>query len=135
MSTFKARMTSIEELLAQKRQTSLLEHLDNLAGQAKESLHEQLGLITWEELEIEAQSPKLGSLTTLPVSKYDSSLSSVGEGLYREGKVGVLLLAGGAGTRLGVDGPKGCVIVDQAASRWYTRLPEVRQSITDARVG
>lgn len=41
-------------------------------------------------------------------SPYEESIyTSVGNSLIRAGKVGVVVLAGGSGSRLGYDGPKG----------------------------
>ncbi len=52
------------------------------------------------------------SISCSPFNTVESSdQRELGEELLRQGKIGCLILAGGQGTRLGWDGPKGCVPV------------------------
>jgi UDP-N-acetylglucosamine/UDP-N-acetylgalactosamine diphosphorylase len=94
-------------------QGHLLTGLDELSPQVREALLERLAEIDWDELEHPAEPPALNEVRPASVVTLEErarrcdELRSIGEHAYRRGAVAVLVVAGGEGTRLGFDGPKG----------------------------
>ncbi len=97
-------------------QEHLLKYYEELNGQEKKSLLQQI-----EELDISLldltkdgvkEVPKgklapLGALTLEEIDDKKEEFEAIGMEAIRECKVGAVLLAGGQGTRLGLDKPKG----------------------------
>jgi UDP-N-acetylglucosamine/UDP-N-acetylgalactosamine diphosphorylase len=108
-----------EELLAKYRQTHLLHFYSQLSEASREKLLDQIRGLDWEQLEaIMKQGPdQPGAFDDIkPISALDLESFSreerlkfedCGFQLLREGKVGAVVVAGGQGSRLGHDGPKG----------------------------
>lgn len=103
-------------------QDHLLRFWDRLSDQEREQLTGQIESIDFgilqslrtsqdkessaADLAVEALAPpavRLGQVS----EELDASAKELGEGALRAGKVGVILVAGGQGTRLGFDAPKG----------------------------
>lgn len=83
---------------------------DELSDGAKQSLLAQLesiDLAAYSSREASQESASLGTLQPSPVTPLDASCKELGEKLITSGKLGVLTVAGGQGTRLGWSGPKG----------------------------
>jgi UDP-N-acetylglucosamine/UDP-N-acetylgalactosamine diphosphorylase len=105
---------SVETLLARHGQEHLLVGLSELDPDVRSRFLERLGNIDWGELERVAEPLALDAaeppavITLAERAGRAGTLRSAGEPAYREGRVGVLVVAGGEGTRLGFDGPKGC---------------------------
>jgi len=99
---------------------------NSLSGDAKRKLDEQLKTLDLNEIEsvyddvyVNKQAFDTSNVTEVPyVTKDDlnvEALKSLANSSINEGKVAVLLMAGGQGTRLGYDGPKGTFKFDDVS--------------------
>ena len=106
-------MERLEGILTAHGQEHLLAGLDELRPDLRHRFLERLTHVDWEELERPAEPPAPEDVRPAAVVTLDErtrrhdELSAAGEDAYRRGRVGVLVVAGGQGTRLGFDGPKG----------------------------
>lgn len=107
----------VKKLLEQKDQTQLLKYYDKLDDAGKEKLLSLIAEIDWsfetilntpQDLSIKPRdiSP-LAGLRVSDIEKKKDYYEAIGIDAIKKGKVAAVLLAGGMGTRLGVDGPKG----------------------------
>lgn len=118
-------MKNLIEILKENQQDAVLTALESLQGAEKEKLEKQLTEIDWQELpelirDYVFQKPETKIPSDLspapffafpPVDEtqkalYEKALHT-GEDLLKAGKVAALTVAGGQGTRLGFNGPKG----------------------------
>ena len=106
-----------KELLEKYGQTQLLKYYDELNDSQKESLLKQISEIDFGLLNYikdgDSHSEK-GVITPLDdavsiedIEKNKERYTAIGVDAIKNGKVAALLLAGGMGTRLGSDQPKG----------------------------
>jgi UDP-N-acetylglucosamine/UDP-N-acetylgalactosamine diphosphorylase len=106
--------SGLRERLARFGQEHLLEGLDALDADRRARLLARLASVDWEELAAPAEPPHVGELEAVPVvtladqHAQEAELVAAGEAAYAAGRVAVLIVAGGQGTRLGFPGPKGC---------------------------
>ncbi len=108
---------SIKKLLEEKGQTQLLKHYDELDNAGKQKLLSLISNIDWGFEEILntpqdlSEKPRdispLAGLRVSDIEKKKDYYEAIGIEAIKAGKVAAVLLAGGMGTRLGVDGPKG----------------------------
>ena len=107
-----------KEKLAACGQTHLLRWYDTLTEREQESLLQQIEELDTELLQVFADYRKsseqergklapLGALTLEEIAQNRDRFEAAGIDAIRQGKVGAVLLAGGMGTRLGFDKPKG----------------------------
>ena len=106
-----------KRLLEEKGQTQLLRYYDELSEEQRATLLEAIGNICWDFEDALANPVDLSGkgrdilpidgLSLEQVAERKAEFESVGVKAIQEGKVAAVLLAGGMGTRLGVDGPKG----------------------------
>lgn len=116
---------AINDTLKQYGQESLLAALEKSAPADRNALEKQLETINWAELdrlikEYVFQKPETAipdDLTPAPFFPFPANTDElkaryaeaekIGNELLAQGKVAALIVAGGQGTRLGFDGPKG----------------------------
>ena len=107
----------IKALLEEKGQTQLLKFYNELDKAGKEKLLKGISEIDWS-FEDELKNPvdlsgkdkdirPIKGLRIDEIEKDKDRYLDIGIKAIKEGKVAAVLLAGGMGTRLGVDGPKG----------------------------
>ncbi len=108
------------QLLEEKEQLHVLRFYDNLDSAGQEHLLSQIESIDWrviESLSHKDDSVNKGNiepLAAIEVSEIEEkkdSFRQLGLQALLDGKVGLVLLAGGQGTRLGLDKPKGMLNV------------------------
>ncbi len=104
------------DLLSAHGQTHLLNYFDELSEESAASLLSQIEKIDWSLLdllkreEMKVEKGELSPLGALEISEIEANRAeyeAVGIEALKAEKVGAVLLAGGQGTRLGFDGPKG----------------------------
>lgn len=104
------------EILKKHGQEQLLRYYDELSDESKESLLTQIGHIDWSLLslldrkEMKVEKGELSPLGALEIDEINArrdEFEKIGIEALKAEKVGAVLLAGGQGTRLGFDGPKG----------------------------
>lgn len=110
--TYEQAFTKLKEI----GQEQILRYYDELTEEGKRSLLEQIASVDWSVLENLAHPEDLsGKGEIAPIDGMDiaeiegkkEDFLALGTEAIRTGKVGAVLLAGGQGTRLGSDAPKG----------------------------
>lgn len=107
--------TEAEELLKKYGQLQLLQYFDELDGEKKEELLNGIGKVDFSVLENlgHGAERKIGELSPAnalsveDIEKNRAEYEEAGIKALKENKVAAVLLAGGQGTRLGSDLPKG----------------------------
>lgn len=104
------------EMLKKHGQEQLLRYYDELSDESKASLLAQIGQIDWSLLSLldrkemtvdKGELSPLGALEIDEINARRDEFEKIGIEALKAEKVGAVLLAGGQGTRLGFDGPKG----------------------------
>lgn len=121
-----SELAAIRERLAEIQQEHLLTFYDELDPDRRRHLLDHLSKLDFERIERlrefalspDAHSAIPSDLSPAPYYPADAASTvrpwdrddarAVGESLIRAGKVAAFTVAGGQGTRLGFDGPKGC---------------------------
>ena len=108
------RKERVEQLLIANGQEHLLAHIRELDGAEQERFFCELERVDWSIFSEEARvRPPEGEIAPIEGLKKEEiasrreEFSKAGMHAVHDGKVAALMLAGGQGTRLGFDGPKG----------------------------
>ncbi len=131
-----------QALLEEKGQAHVLRYFDDLTDAQKEALLAQIEAVDWDVV-AQASAPKdeakkeLGVITPIPaveiseIKERNEEFTEAGLAAIRAGKVGAVLLAGGMGTRLGLDKPKGELNVGITKTLYlFERLIQNLQDVT-----
>ena len=104
-------------LLEEKGQQQLLSYYDELDAQGKAKLLEAIENISWDfedalknPVDLSGKGRDIKPINGLRLPQIEANrekYEQLGVEAVKAGKVAAVLLAGGMGTRLGVDGPKG----------------------------
>ena len=131
----------LENLLKEHGQEHIFEAYEKLDEAGKEKLAAQIEKIDWSILamagheELAQERGKLMPLSALEVpqiEKNKAQYEQIGLDAIKSGKIGAVLLAGGQGTRLGFDGPKGKYNIGRTKDMYiFERLIRNIQDVTD----
>ncbi len=107
----------LQQRLRQHGHDHVLMFWDRLSNESRKELVDQLATIKWKQLsELYAQrdqsfampkAEQIRPVAVVPHGDSDSKLHTLGERALQRGEMAVLIVAGGQGTRLGFNEPKG----------------------------
>jgi UDP-N-acetylglucosamine/UDP-N-acetylgalactosamine diphosphorylase len=133
--------SSLAALLRAHGQEHLLEGIDDLEPERRAAFLRRLAEVDWAELEQVAEPPLLEEVEPAEVLTLEQrarrlpELVAAGEEAYRDGRVAVLIVAGGQGTRLGFEGPKGLFPLGPLSGKSIYQLHAERVLSVSRRVG
>ena len=131
----------LRALLARHGQEHLLSGVEELEPDVRRAFLERVAEVDWAELESPPEPPEPGEVEPAQVVTFDDQrrrrdeLAAAGEDAYRSGRVAVLMVAGGQGTRLGFPGPKGCYPLAPHSGKTIYRLQAEKVRSVSQRVG
>jgi UDP-N-acetylglucosamine/UDP-N-acetylgalactosamine diphosphorylase len=138
----------IIETLNAAGQQELVAHLETLSGEARKLLERDIASQDWEELKALYAEKSTASkadnvsadLKPMPFRIAEDDLKynywkEIGEMLLGKGKVAAFLVAGGQGSRLGFDGPKGMFDIGLPSHKSLFQLQAERLQNLSAQVG
>lgn len=124
-------------------QAHVLEGIDRLDEETRDRFLARLDAVDWEELSAPARAhgspqdsvdaPEV--VTLAERAERGAALASAGEEALRAGRVAVLVVAGGQGTRLGFAGPKGCFPIGPHSGKTIYQLQAEKVVSLSRRVG
>lgn len=131
-----------EKLLREHGQEHVLRFYDELSDREKQTLLGQIASIDWRIFEVLSASDvmanrgkfePLGALTVEEIAERKQEFELAGTNALAAQKVGAVLLAGGQGTRLGLDKPKGMLNVGvnktlylfEAHIKWLLHIKDI----------
>ncbi len=132
---------ALSETLTKHGQGHLLVGVESFGETERAAYLARLADVDWAELHHQQSLHSAGEVASSRVidlaerAKRAAELEPAGERAYRAGKVAVLMVAGGQGTRLGVSGPKGCFTVGPHSHKSIYQLQAEKVLSLSRRVG
>jgi UDP-N-acetylglucosamine/UDP-N-acetylgalactosamine diphosphorylase len=135
---------SLAETLRSVGQEHLLSDIAQLDEATRNAYFQRLAAINWQELQASAkdhapaaQKNQVNASRIIQAHdiKDQASVIARGEAAYRAGQVAVLMVAGGQGTRLGSDAPKGCFQVAPHSGKSIYQLHAEKVIALNKRIG
>jgi UDP-N-acetylglucosamine/UDP-N-acetylgalactosamine diphosphorylase len=131
MSTARSEQ-EIKDTLITYEQDHILRYLEMLTPEEQQSLLQDVSCINFPQLSTLYQAHRTNTAAASEKNIFDpadilappfsNALYSTGEDCLQAGKVGIFLVAGGQGTRLGFKGPKGCYPVSPVKQKSLFQL-------------
>ena len=129
----------MRELLEKHGQSHVLRWWDELDDAGKKSLMRQVAHIEWGKTFLRTEERKRGKISPIrgmeieEVLRRKDEFFEIGKQAIRAGKAAAVLLAGGQGTRLGSDAPKGAYDIGVTHPHYiFEQLVENLRAVTDA---
>lgn len=126
MSAFSTSPADVEARLKELHQDRLLKHLHELGDIKQQAFMKQLCGLDWNAIvpllkTVQADAPVMAHEALSPVVPYvflaaGAQEQTEGETFIKAGKLALFTVAGGSGSRLGYEGPKGCFGVTPVTS-------------------
>jgi UDP-N-acetylglucosamine/UDP-N-acetylgalactosamine diphosphorylase len=132
---------ALAETLQKANQAHLLEHAETLDAEQRTAFLAQLASIPWSDLNHQLSGWDIDELAAPDVvtladrQQQGAAITAQGEAAYTDGKVAVLLVAGGMGSRLGFQGPKGCYEIGAHSGKSIYQLQAEKVLSLSRRVG
>ena len=130
---------ALRALLRTHGQTQLLRWWGELDAPARAALARQIEQIDWDRIVLRPEESARGAiapisgLTAEEIARRKEEFSAVGQAALRAGKAAAVLLAGGQGTRLGSDAPKGAYDIGVTRPRYiFQQLVGNLAAVTEA---
>jgi len=131
--------TELKKLLKENGQEHILRYYDRMAAEARQMLLDDLRKVDFSQISSLYRLYTSGSREDRQQKVFEAAevialprkepflherkrLSGIGQDCLHQGRIAVFLVAGGQGTRLGFDGPKGCFPVSPLKSKSLFRL-------------
>jgi UDP-N-acetylglucosamine/UDP-N-acetylgalactosamine diphosphorylase len=133
--------SDLRDLLALHGQQHLLDGVEALDEDVRARFLERLANVDWGESHEPPVAPDPRDAEPSPVvtlgelAERRDELTRAGDEVYRAGGVAVLMVAGGAGTRLGFPGPKGCFPLAPHSGKTIYQLQAEKMVSLSRRVG
>lgn len=131
----------LAERLAAHGQSHLLAGIDALDPDRRAAYCARLAAVDWDELAHSAEPVAITDVgpsrvvTLAERAQRRDELRAAGERAYADGAVAVLMVAGGQGTRLGFDGPKGCYQIGAHSGKSIYQIQAEKVLALSRRVG